>query len=151
MNLFLNVTHNITSQNTDLSSWITLYKIRFCNLFLYSVTKQKRSRPWGFQAVEASTFKDNRHTKLARLSALCTGRLYPPRKYFWSLFVLEADSTQVQWAWKIPMTPSGIEPATSRLVAQCLNQLLTTLVIERRMKGWLWVMNCVARSGYCLF
>ena len=31
--------------------------------------------------------------KVVRLSTLCTGRLYPPRKYFWYLFLLEAEST----------------------------------------------------------
>ena len=35
-------------------------------------------RPTGFQEVEASRFQDIRHMKVVRLSALCTGRLYPP-------------------------------------------------------------------------
>ena len=34
-------------------------------------------RPLGFQEVEAPRFLDNRHLKVARLSALGTGRLYP--------------------------------------------------------------------------
>jgi hypothetical protein len=34
--------------------------------------------PWGFQEVEVPRFQDNRHMKVVRLSALCTGRLYPP-------------------------------------------------------------------------
>jgi hypothetical protein len=32
----------------------------------------------GFQEVEAPRFIDNRHMKVVRLSALLTGRLYPP-------------------------------------------------------------------------
>jgi hypothetical protein len=34
----------------------------------------------GFQEVEAPRFLNNRHMKVVRLSALRTGRLYPPRK-----------------------------------------------------------------------
>ena len=35
-------------------------------------------RPLGFQVVEAPRLLDNRHMKVVRLSALRTGRLYPP-------------------------------------------------------------------------
>ena len=81
-------------------------------------------RPWGFQEVEAPIFQDNRHMKVVSLSAVRTGQLYPqgniPGTHFW-------DNTRAMvrpeglCRWKIPMTLSGIEPATFRLVAQCLN------------------------------
>jgi hypothetical protein len=37
-------------------------------------------RPLGLQEVEAPRFLDSRHMKMVRLSALRTGRLYPPGK-----------------------------------------------------------------------
>jgi hypothetical protein len=40
--------------------------------------KQSHYRPLGFQEIEAPRFLDNRHMKGVRLSALSTGRLYPP-------------------------------------------------------------------------
>ena len=82
-------------------------------------------RPWGFQEFEAPRFQYNRHMNVVTLSALRTGRLYP-RKYSWYSFLLHVESTPGQEGlcqWKIPITPSGIEPATFRFVAQCLNQL----------------------------
>jgi hypothetical protein len=69
--------------------------------------------------------------KVARLSVLRTGRLYP-RKYFWYSFLLEAESTPgPEFGWKDyvneknPVTQSGIEPATFQFVVQCLNHYAT--------------------------
>jgi hypothetical protein len=59
----------------------------------YSNSCNGLDRPWGFQKNETSRFHGNGYMKVVRLSALRTGRLYPRRKYSWSSFLLEAEST----------------------------------------------------------
>jgi hypothetical protein len=86
-------------------------------------------RPLGFQEVEAPRFLDNRQRKVVRLSALCTGRLYPPGNIPGTVSVRGwVDPRAIVrpkglCQWKIPMTPFEMKPATFRLVVQCLNQL----------------------------
>jgi hypothetical protein len=99
---------------------------------IYKKVKLSRYRPGealGFQEVVAPEFLGNQHMKVVRLSVLRTGRLYHQEGFLVLISVrgwvdLRATMRSVGLShWKIPVTSSGIEPATFRLLAQCLNQL----------------------------
>ena len=91
--------------------------------------KQSHYRPWGFQNVEVPRLQDNWHMKVVRLSAVSTGHLYPQEIFLVLISVRGCVTPGARvrreglCQWIIPVTPSGIEPATFWVVAQWLNPL----------------------------
>jgi hypothetical protein len=123
-----------------MTSQIVIKETQFLVSFVLNVKVQQCTvldRPWGFQVVEASRFQDNRHSNVVRLSSLLTGRFYPQEIFLVLISVGgrvdPRDIVRLEGLcqWKIPVKPSGMEPATSRLVPQ-----YPTLRIQNTLTIW---------------
>jgi hypothetical protein len=112
------------------------------------MVKAKQSLYRSISGPKDPSFRENRNMKVVRLSALRTGRLYTQEIFLVLICVRgrvkKRDVVGPEGlSEKIPRTPSVIEPATFRLVAQCLNHL------HHRRTGHRWQYGaCAFRAGY---
>jgi hypothetical protein len=84
--------HDGENLKTDISCLLCQSLICFA---IICDVKQALYRPLGLQEVETLRLLDSLHMKVIRLTALRTGRMYPPtRKFSWYSFLTKAEATR---------------------------------------------------------
>ena len=113
------------------------------DLIIYLKAKVIPVQAWGFLHVEASRFRESRRIKVARLSAIRTGRFCLQEIV---LVLISVRGLFEPWAlvrseglrhWRISMTPTEIEPR-----AQWLNQLYY------RVPPWMYLHELRLNNRY---
>ena len=150
----------------------TIYLIKVVNMVSTAVTSYKIMKSL-YRAGQALRVPGSRGSQISRHSSHDGGKvvsptprppLPPPQEIF--LVLISARGyinpraivrPEGLCKWKIPMTPSGVEPATFCLVAQCLNQLRTVsqmyykrykcsyviiVIFVQYLKSWVW-LQCI--------
>ena len=131
------------------TSFTSIQNYSFFNVFIHSyhsllhlfyvkckaVPLQAWSGPEGSRKLRFPDFMTTAQDGV-KVVSLTHRPLFTPRKYSWYSFLLEAESTSGPqcdrkdfMSLKNPLTPTGIEPATFRFVAQHLNHCATTVAI----------------------